>query len=151
MGVKKRYLVICLMLLLMIIGGVAASEDTSDDAVKTSGDNATLAVENEIVEEDNLALDGGSDPEEIESRLCNFPLVSECVVVSRAAKIVSIIYPNPDLTKGMSSEQIETELAEYQKQINSEMPAYMQINKIQVRDQEFEKTPKKSIKRYLYE
>ena len=90
-------------------------------------------------------------PEEIESRLCNFPLVSECVVVSRAAKIVSIIYPNPDLTKGMSSEQIETELAQYQKQINSEMPAYMQINKIQVRDQEFEKTPKKSIKRYLYE
>ena len=90
-------------------------------------------------------------PEEIESRFCNFPLVSECVVVSRAAKIVSIIYPNPDLTKGMSSEQIETELTEYQKKINSEMPAYMHINKIQVRDQEFEKTPKKSIKRYLYE
>ena len=67
MGVRKRYLVICLMLLLMMIGGVAASEDASDDAVKTSGDNATLAVENEIVEEDNLALDGGSDPEEIES------------------------------------------------------------------------------------
>ena len=90
-------------------------------------------------------------PEEIESRFCNFPLVSECVVVSRAAKIVSIIYPNPDLTKGMSSEQIETELTEYQKKINSEMPAYMHINKIQVRSEEFEKTPKKSIKRYLYE
>ena len=90
-------------------------------------------------------------PEEIESRFCNFPLVSECVVVSRAAKIVSIIYPNPDLTKGMSSEQIETELAEYQKKINSEMPAYMHINRIQVRSEEFEKTPKKSIKRYLYE
>ena len=67
MGVKKRYLVICLMLLLMIIGGVAASEDASDDAVKASGDNATLTVENDIVEEDNLALDGGSDSEEIES------------------------------------------------------------------------------------
>ena len=67
MGVKKRYLVICLMLLLMVIGGVAASEDASDDAVKTSGDNATLTVENKIVEEDNLALDGGSDSEEIES------------------------------------------------------------------------------------
>ena len=67
MGVKKRYLVICLMLLLMVIGGVAASEDASDDAVKARDDNATLTVENKIVEEDNLALDGGSDSEEIES------------------------------------------------------------------------------------
>lgn len=90
-------------------------------------------------------------PEEIESRFCSFPLVSECVVVSRSAKIVSLIYPNPEMVKGMSSEQIERKLTEYQKRINSEMPAYMHINKIQVRDQEFEKTPKKSIKRYLYE
>ncbi len=90
-------------------------------------------------------------PEEIESRLNNFPIVSECIVVSRSAKIIAIIYPNPDLTKGMTPEQIEAELTKCQQEINSEVPAYMQINKIQIRNEEFEKTPKKSIKRYLYE
>lgn len=90
-------------------------------------------------------------PEEIESRFCSFPIVSECVVVSRSAKIVSIIYPNPDLSKGMTSEEIQTKLTECQKKINAEIPQYMHVNKIQVRDKEFEKTPKKSIKRYLYE
>lgn len=90
-------------------------------------------------------------PEEIESRFCSFPIVSECIVVSRSAKIISIIYPNPDMAKGMSSEEIETELTECQHKINAEIPQYMHVNKIQVRDKEFEKTPKKSIKRYLYE
>ncbi|MCF0206768.1 MAG: AMP-binding protein [Bacteroidales bacterium] len=89
-------------------------------------------------------------PEEIESKLSNYSIIGECVVTSRNAKIIAIIYPNPDDVKGLSPEEIETKLNDVKKEINSQVPAYMQINSIQIRNEEFEKTPKKSIKRYLY-
>ena len=92
-------------------------------------------------------------PEEIESKFNNFPLVAECVVVSRDSKIVNLIYPNQERVKkqNLSNEQIEKVFANYLKRVNEDLPAYMQVNKFVIHETEFAKTPKKSIKRYLYE
>ncbi len=92
-------------------------------------------------------------PEEIESKFNNFPLVSEVVVVSRNNLITALIYPDQDRIKNqhLKPEQVEKVFFHYQKRVNEELPAYMQVNKIEIRETEFEKTPKKSIKRFLYE
>ncbi|MDD3685852.1 MAG: AMP-binding protein [Bacteroidales bacterium] len=92
-------------------------------------------------------------PEEIESKFNNFPLVSEVVVVNRNNLITALIYPDQDKIKtlNLKPEQIEKVMLNYQKRVNEDLPAYMQVNKFVIRDEEFEKTPKKSIKRFLYE
>ncbi|PLX06230.1 MAG: long-chain fatty acid--CoA ligase [Marinilabiliales bacterium] len=91
-------------------------------------------------------------PEEIESKFNNFPLVSEIVVISRENKITALIYPDQERVKkhSLSEEQITKVFTNYQKRVNEDLPAYMQVNKIIIQENEFEKTPKKSIKRYLY-
>ncbi len=92
-------------------------------------------------------------PEEIESKFSNLPLVSETIVVGRNNQIVALIYPDQDRIKkhDLKPEQIEKVFANYKKRVNEDVPTYMQVNKIVIRDEEFEKTPKKSIKRYLYD
>ncbi|MEA1874586.1 MAG: AMP-binding protein [Bacteroidota bacterium] len=91
-------------------------------------------------------------PEDIESKLNNLPLVSECLVVGRDTKIVAMVYPDHDKRKlfGIKEDEIETAFADYKNEINEDLPAYMNISRIEIREKEFEKTPKKSIKRYLY-
>ena len=91
-------------------------------------------------------------PEEIESKLNNLPLVSECLVVGRDNKVVAMIYPDHDKRKilGIKESELEDVFERYKKEINHQLPGYMNISKIMLRDEEFEKTPKKSIKRYLY-
>jgi long-chain acyl-CoA synthetase len=92
-------------------------------------------------------------PEEIESKFNNFPLVSEVVVVSRSNLITALIFPDQDKIKtlNLKPEQVEKVMLNYQKRVNEDLPTYMQVNKVVIRDEEFEKTPKKSIKRFLYE
>jgi long-chain acyl-CoA synthetase len=92
-------------------------------------------------------------PEEIESKFNNFPLISEIVVISRNNQITALVYPDQERIKkhDLKPEQIEKVFTNYQKRVNENLPAYMQVNKITIQDNEFEKTPKKSIKRHLYE
>ncbi len=92
-------------------------------------------------------------PEEIESKFNNFPLISEIVVISRNNQITALIYPDQERIKkhDLKPEQIEKVFTNYQKRVNENLPAYMQVNKITIQDNEFEKTPKKNIKRHLYE
>ncbi len=91
-------------------------------------------------------------PEEIESKLNNLKLVNECLVVGREGKIVALIYPDYDICKKQNIQENELPeiFDEYKKDINNHLPAFMKINKIELRNSEFEKTPKKSIKRFLY-
>jgi len=91
-------------------------------------------------------------PEEIESKFNNFPLVGEVVVVSRNSQITALIYPDQERVKRqeLTEEQIAKVFSHYQKRVNEDMPTYMKVNKITVQKEEFKKTPKKSIKRYLY-
>ena len=91
-------------------------------------------------------------PEEIEDKLNNLPYVQECIVVQRDAKLYGLVYPDPDLIKknNTSPRELEEIMEENRKILNTQIPAYEQVAGIILQKEEFEKTPKRSIKRFLY-
>lgn len=91
-------------------------------------------------------------PEEIEARINAFPLVQESIVVDRKEGLVALIYPDMEMVdaKKMKEHSLEAIMESYRKQLNLEIPNFMQVSRFQVVDTEFEKTPKRSIKRFLY-
>lgn len=91
-------------------------------------------------------------PEEIEAKLNNMPFVAESLVVEREGKLVGLIYPDyPALDKlDMTSHDMEARLDEIRKELNRMVAPYEQLSKLQLIPNEFEKTPKRSIKRFLY-
>ena len=91
-------------------------------------------------------------PEELEDKLNALPLVSESLVVSRSKNIIALVVPDWENFKPLSDagHKIEDVMADYLQQVNASLPSYCKINKIEVRTEPFEKTPKKSIKRFLY-
>lgn len=92
-------------------------------------------------------------PEELEQIINNLPLVAESLVVSRDNKLVALIYPDKDVQKAqnISINQLLEELYQQINHCNKRFPKYAQIATIELRDHEFEKTPKRSIKRFMYE
>lgn len=92
-------------------------------------------------------------PEEIEARFNNLPYIQESLVVEHNGKLVGLIYPDYDSIKqqGMSDDDIMPVLEHHREEINKHLPQYSQVKMIKVYQQEFEKTPKKSIKRFLYQ
>ncbi|MDR0988188.1 MAG: AMP-binding protein [Prevotellaceae bacterium] len=91
-------------------------------------------------------------PEEIEDRLNAMPYVAECVVVQQNEKLVGLVYPDFDdaFAHGLSNDDIERVMEENRLALNAELPAYSQLTKMKIYPEEFEKTPKRSIKRFLY-
>ena len=91
-------------------------------------------------------------PEEIEDKLSSMSLVSECLVVQRDDKLVGLVYPDQEQAKKLrlSKADIESVMEQNRKDLNPNLPSYAQLFCIKVMDEEFEKTPKKSIKRFLY-
>ena len=91
-------------------------------------------------------------PEEIEDKLNSLPLVVESVVVQRETKLVGLVYPDYDEAKtlGFATSDIEAQMQQNLQDLNLVQPAYCKLATIEIQDKEFEKTPKKSIKRYLY-
>ncbi|MDI9545240.1 MAG: AMP-binding protein, partial [Bacteroidota bacterium] len=90
-------------------------------------------------------------PEEIEDKLNNLPLVVESVVVERDEKLVALVYPDFDAAGGESKEEAINEVMEQNRlSLNKLLPAFARIMKIELVKKEFEKTPKRSIKRFLY-
>lgn len=103
----------------------------------------------------NMILSGNGQnvyPEELEDKLNALPLVSESLVVSRSKNIIALVVPDWESFKPLSDagHKIEDVMADYLQQVNASLPSYCKINKIEVRTEPFEKTPKKSIKRFLY-
>lgn len=92
-------------------------------------------------------------PEEIEQVLNNLPYVSESIVISDGGQLVALIYPDYDLAtkSGMNVEQINAVMSENIDALNKEIPAYSRVSRYKLMSEEFEKTPKRSIKRYLYQ
>ena len=93
-------------------------------------------------------------PEEIEDKLNNLPFVCESIVIQQEDhKLAALIYPDFDeaYAHGMSSSDIEKAMEENRVALNAELPAYSQIARVKIYPEEFEKTPKKSIKRFLYQ
>jgi long-chain acyl-CoA synthetase len=92
-------------------------------------------------------------PEEIEAKINNMPYVLESLVLQQAdTRLVALICPdfNEVDASGLTPEQLEEQMEEARKQVNSELAAYEQISFVKLYPHEFEKTPKKSIKRFLY-
>jgi len=91
-------------------------------------------------------------PEEIESMINNRQLVLESVVIEENGKIVAIVVPDPEVMRQrkLDKESLAPIFEHYRKETNQKLPAYMQVSKFVIREEEFEKTPKKSIKRYMY-
>ena len=90
-------------------------------------------------------------PEEIESKLNNLPYVSESVVVERKGRLVALVYPDYDaLTGGLTENDLPTLMETNRKEVNKQLAYYEQLAEISLHPMEFEKTPKRSIKRFLY-
>lgn len=91
-------------------------------------------------------------PEEIEDALNSLPLVTESLVLQRDNKLVALIHPDIETctARNMSSEDVVALMNQNIEQLNASQPAYCKIAYMEIHDEEFEKTPKKSIKRYLY-
>ena len=92
-------------------------------------------------------------PEEIEDKLNAMPYVAESLIVQQNDKLVGLIYPDfgEAYAHGLTNNDIEQVMEENRVALNTELPAYSQVAKIKIYPEEFEKTPKKSIKRYLYQ
>lgn len=92
-------------------------------------------------------------PEEIEQQLNNMPYVSESLIVEENGKLVALIYPDIENgeKQGMTFEDLARTMKDNIVALNKELPGYSQIENLKVLHEEFEKTPKRSIKRYLYQ
>ena len=119
-----------------------------------------------IDEEGNLTIKGRSKnmllgpsgqniyPEEIEDKLNNMPYVNESIVIQALdGKLAALIYPDFELAfaNGMSEKQVEEQMEANRVAVNQQIAAYEQIARVKIYHEEFEKTPKKSIKRFLYQ
>lgn len=119
-----------------------------------------------IDEEGNVTIKGRSKnlllgpsgqniyPEEIEDQLNNLPYVAESIVIQQEDhKLMALIYPDFEVAyaQGLKDEEIEKVMEENRIALNQDLPAYSQIARIKIYPEEFEKTPKKSIKRFLYQ
>jgi long-chain acyl-CoA synthetase len=93
-------------------------------------------------------------PEEIEDKLNNMLYVNESIVIQAVdGKLVALIYPDFDLAfaNGLKEEDIVKQMESNRVALNQEVAAYEQIARVKIYHEEFEKTPKKSIKRFLYQ
>jgi long-chain acyl-CoA synthetase len=91
-------------------------------------------------------------PEELESRLMNFPFIQECVIIQRNNRLVAKVYPDSEMMEstGTKEEDLDEILEKTRRSYNKAVASYEQLSGIELVDQEFEKTPKKNIKRFLY-
>ena len=91
-------------------------------------------------------------PEEIEAKLNNMPFVLESIVIEKEGKLYGLVYPDFEAVDSacISTKDLELVMEENRKNLNSIVASYEGITKLILYPTEFEKTPKKSIKRYLY-
>lgn len=91
-------------------------------------------------------------PEEIEDKLNSMAMVGESIVVQRGDKLVGLVHPDLEAAAqlGFTNADLQGVMEQNRQELNRELPSFCKISEIQLHDKEFEKTPKKSIKRYLY-
>lgn len=124
-----------------------------------TGDMATIDAEGHVFIKGrckNLLLTATGQniyPEEIESKLNNMPYVAESLIVLQQDKLVALIYPDSDdaFAHGLSQADLEQAMEANRLELNRQLPAYSQITRYKLYPEEFEKTAKKSIKRFLYQ
>jgi len=124
---------------------------TGDLAVMDASGNVTIRGRSK-----NLLLGPSGQniyPEEIEDKLNNMPYVAESIIVQQNGKLVGLVYPDFDdaFANGLKQEDLEGVMEENRVALNATLPVYSQIAKMKIYPEEFEKTPKKSIKRFPYQ
>ena len=90
-------------------------------------------------------------PEEIEDKLNTMAMVSESIVIQRGDKLVALVHPDKDDMMSFSEDELQHIMEQNRQELNNQLPVYSRISAIELHDEEFAKTPKKSIKRYLYQ
>ncbi|VAW24059.1 Long-chain-fatty-acid--CoA ligase [hydrothermal vent metagenome] len=136
----------------------ATKEAFTDDGWLKTGDLGVIDKNNFIYirgRSKNMLLGPSGQniyPEEIEAKMSNAPYVAECVVKESDGKLIALVYP--DLESIKADNINDTDLARImdknKKNVNSELPRYEQISEVRLVEEEFEKTPKRTIKRYKY-
>ena len=136
-----------------------ATEDVLDkDGWLHTGDMGTLSADGTIFIKGRyktmiLSANGQNIyPEEIEAKLNNMPFVAESLIVERGKRLVALVYPDYEAMdrQGVTSDMLPEIMAKVTEELNKLVAPYERIDRIQLIASEFEKTPKRSIKRYLY-
>lgn len=136
----------------------ATRQAIDSDGWYHTGDLATMSSDGHIFIRGrlkNMLLGANGQnvyPEEIEDKLNSMALVSESLIVQRGDKLVALVYPDQEEVKnmGFSQEDLENIMEQNRQELNMLLPVYSKLQAIEIREEEFMKTPKKSIKRYLY-
>ena len=134
----------------------ATKEAIDEEGWYHTGDLATMAPSGHIFIRGrlkNMLLGANGQnvyPEEIEDKLNTMPMVSESLVIQRGDKLVALVHPDKDEVVSFSQEELVDIMEQNRKDLNEQLPVYSRISAIELQDEEFAKTPKKSIKRYLY-
>ncbi len=137
----------------------ATRQVLDDDGWLHTGDLGTMD------EEQNLFIRGRSKnmilgpsgqniyPEEIEAVLNNQPLVADSLAVSREGRIVALVYPDQEEMKrlNLTDEELPAVMDRLRREVNRELASYMQIYRIEIMKEDFQRTPKKNIKRFKYQ
>ncbi len=89
-------------------------------------------------------------PEEIEDKLNNLEGVSESIIVEREGRLVGLVFPDEQVSRRLSIEDLRELMKQNVAKLNKLIPGYSQVSDIELKDEPFEKTPKKSIKRFMY-
>ena len=135
----------------------ATREVIDDEGFYHTGDLGTMAPTGHIFIRGrikNMLLGSNGQniyPEEIEDKLNSMAMVAESVVVQRGDKLVALVYPDKDEIMNFSQAELEDIMEQNRQALNNQLPVYSRIAAIQLHEEEFAKTPKKSIKRYLYQ
>ena len=136
----------------------ATAETIDRDGWYHTGDLGTMDAEGNVFingRSKNMLLGPNGQniyPEEIEDKLNSMTMVIESIVVQRDNKLVALVHPDMDEAKnmGFSEEDLKNIMEQNRNGLNEMIPAYEKISEIEIHEEEFEKTPKKSIKRFLY-
>ena len=136
----------------------ATRKAIDDEGWYHTGDLATMSKDGHIFIRGrlkNMLLGANGQnvyPEEIEDKLNSMAMVSEGIIVQRDDKLIALVYPDMDEAKsmGFSHEDLESIMEQNRQDLNAQLPVYSKIQAIELQEREFQKTPKKSIKRYLY-
>ena len=136
----------------------ATKETFTEDGWLKTGDLGVIDKNNFVFirgRSKNMLLSGSGQniyPEEIEAKITNQNYVAECVVTMRDSKLIALVYPDFTAMKLDKVEESDLEkiMESNRNKVNAELPKYEQITKIELVKEEFEKTPKKNIKRFKY-
>ena len=136
----------------------ATKASIDNDGWFHTGDLGTMDAEGNIFikgRSKNMLLGSNGQniyPEEIEDKLNSMSLVSESVVIQEGNTLVGLVFPDYDTAQamGLNKDDLKDVMEQNRKELNTVLPAYCHLSEIRIHEEEFEKTPKRSIKRFLY-